>query len=76
MPTAEETVALVALLRLIRERPRSRLADEVEAAGSAQAVLDRVLSAQAARPDAAPRLFDPDPPRALDAGAAAGRRRA
>lgn len=66
MPIAEETVALVALLRLNRGPP-SRLSDDVEAAGSAQAVLDRVLSAQAARPDAAPQLFDPDPPRALDA---------
>jgi DNA processing protein len=57
MAATEETVALIALLR-ISARPPAHIADDVEASGSAQVALERELS-DSAELASEPRLFDP-----------------
>ena len=57
MPGREETVALIALLRIGARLP-ARIADDVEASGSAQAVLEQELRGSTDR-TSEPRLFDP-----------------
>src|SRR5947209_19768550 len=65
MPGREETVALIALLR-VAARPPARIADDVEASGDAQTVLEREIGGS---PEltSEPRLFDPSPAERPDA---------
>lgn len=65
MPGREETVALIALLR-VSARPPAHIADDVEASDGARTVLARELRDQAEL-TSEPRLFDPSPAARPDA---------